>query len=822
MSRFSSLISDVGRAPTAARQSAPAPAPARVARAEPQLEELVGHLAQLRVFNGSWGLGTVWTESRDALKVTGEAITDLEEGQSYRFVGRSKTHTKYGTSLEVVSALPYVRLDPKAIASYMSKNFDGIGPKSAEKMIKHALANGGQDGLERLRQQLLNEPWAVDWSPAKREGTFNASTDETIAAFVHRDLTTRLGNIPGLNNSVLKLLANWALRKREIDGSEKTEDPVADSWRLITGNPYAAIQSVPGLGFVTADTIGKLANIPLDEPVRLAALVAYALAKGCELDGHVYLTERQFYEAVRQVDRVIDPAQAIEHGLQEETICLSDESGGRRYYTPDLLTAETDVAEAVAELMAGHAPLMADVSGLDKKIQTAFRQGKPNGSELALDESQLAAVRSILTSPTRLHILTGGPGCGKTALMETIVKMLPGRSFAFSAPTGKAAKVLTSRIHVLGHTASTIHSLLRGSEGGWGVNAEDPLDEDVLIVDEGSMPPLRLFEAIFNARAASMHIIIVGDTGQLQSIQPGRVLADLISISGVDHSHLSTVHRNGGAILRLVNEIDSGVFSPADYDGCEDVIFSHGLGEARTYFPVVMKSYIDAVERRGIENVMLMISRRQGKPDEAGWNTTYANAVLREALNPNGEKLPGSGTLHVGDRIIIRENMSLRQKTSGKGDDDEEVQVRVVNGDTGEIVSVERATGSKSDGVAWLRLKLDDGRMIDYQGDAIKHLEHAYALTVHAGQGSEYQEVLAVFTPGAPSFINRSTLFTAVSRPRMNLHVFGEDAALRKIAATPAPRRNSALVSRVQVLLGDTPAETDEEVETSKPRGFRP
>lgn len=814
MSRFANLVAGAGRAPAMARQSTPAPV--SVATAAPELEELVGHLAQLRVFNGSWGLGTVWTEARDAVKVTGEAIAELEEGQSYRFSGRSKTHPKYGTSLEVVSALPYVRLDPKAIASYMSKNFDGIGPKSAEKMVKHALANGGQQGLEQLRQQLLNEPWAVDWSPAKREGTFNAGADETIAAFVHRDLTTRLGNIPGLNNSVLKLLANWALKARETDTAEKSEDPVSDSWRLITGNPYAAIKSVPGLGFLIADTIGKLANIPLDEPTRLAALVAHALSRGCDLDGHVYLTERQFHDAVRQVDRVIDPAHAIAHGLQEETIVLSDEFGERRYYTPDLQQAEVDVAEALAELMDASAPLLADVKGLEERIQTAFRQGKPDGAKLSLDDSQLAAVRAILTSPGRLHILTGGPGCGKTALIETIVKMLPGKSFAFSAPTGKAAKVLTSRIHALGHAASTIHSLLRGSEEGWAVNREEPLDEDVLVVDEGSMPPLRLFEAIFNARAQGMHIIVVGDTGQLQSIQPGRVLADLIKLPGVDHSHLSTVHRNGGAILRLVNEIDTGSFSPADYDSCDDVKFSHGLGDARTYFPVVMKSYIDAVEKRGIENVMLMISRRQGKPEEAGWNTTYANAVLREALNPYGEKLPGSANLHVTDRIIIRENMSLRQK--GDHEDEEERQVRVVNGDTGEIVAFERATGTKVDGVAWLRIKLDDGRLIDYPGDALKHLDHAYALTVHAGQGSEYQEVLAVFTPGAPSFINRSTLYTAVSRPRIKLHVFGEDAVLRKIAATPVPRRNSALVARVQALLGDSPAETDEEVEASKQR----
>lgn len=284
------------------------------------------------------------------------------------------------------------------------------------------------------------------------------------------------------------------------------------------------------------------------------------------------------------------------------------------------------------------------------------------------------------------------------------------------------------------------------------------------------------------------------------------------------HFHLTATHRNGGGILEVIKEIAAGECSAQD--GYPDVTFSHELDEAAHYFPVVLRSYLDAIGRRGIENVILLMSRRQGTATEAGWNTTYANALLRDTLNPNAEKLPGSGSLHVGDRIIIRENMVIKQKSDedddGEGD---ERSVRVVNGDTGQISSFERhPAGKKDNGVKWVRLKLDDGRMIDFPGEAMKVLDHAYALTVHAAQGSEYAEVIGVFTDGMPSFINRTSLFTAASRPRAHMHFFAEDRVLRKIAATPAPKRNTALVARVRELMADDDVETDQEVAVAKSR----
>lgn len=805
MSRFGSLTARlVSSSGQAAQQAEPQSSSAG-------MYEIVGHLDSVRVF-GEWGTGVVWTEDREEVKITGEAVKDLKEGFYYKLAGKDKHHQKYGKSFDVISAMPYVKLDQRAIAKYMEANFEGIGPKSAEKMVKHALDVGGQDGLELLRQQLLNNPWDIDWGPAKREGAYKPpSEDETATAFVHRDLTTRLGNVPGMNAPTLKLLAKWAVGVRSVlppdDEFEKTADPVADCWRLLTHNPYAPIKDVVGYGFLMADSIGRLVNIPLNSPQRLAALVAHALTRGCEMEGHVYLTERQITESIRQVDRQANPEDAVQFGLSDGTIVLDDERGARRFYTPKLKAAEDAVAAAVVKLMGDGNSLLTDLLGMEDKIQAAFRHGKKDGGKLSLDESQVGAVKSILISKGRIHILTGGPGCGKTALVETIVRMLPGRLFNFGAPTGKAAKVLGNRISSTGNRASTVHSLLRGGEGGWQVNKESPLEGDVVVIDESSMPPVEMYMAILDAVNSNMHLILTGDEKQLQSIQPGRVLADLIEVPGINHVHLTTTHRNSGGILEVVKEIAEGRIDTRDRDG---VTFSHGLPDASEYFPVVMQAYVDAVGRRGIENVLLMISRRQGSADEPGWNTTYANAVLRELCNPNAEKLPGTGSLHVGDRIIIRDNMSLQQKPAANEDAEDAREERVVNGDTGTILSFERPpAGSKDKGVAWVRLKLDDGRMIDYPGFALKALDHSYALTVHAVQGSEYAEVIGVFTPGTPNFINNSTLYTGGSRPSLHMHYYAEDQVLRRIAATPVPRRNSALVEKITELLN--PAEDEDD-----------
>jgi exodeoxyribonuclease V alpha subunit len=317
-------------------------------------------------------------------------------------------------------------------------------------------------------------------------------------------------------------------------------------------------------------------------------------------------------------------------------------------------------------------------------------------------------------------------------------------------------------------------------------------------------------------------------------------LKDVLSLQQADHHRLTQTHRNSGGILDVVEQVRHGQIDCVNRPG---VTFSNGLSEPEVGFSSIAAKYSTAVQKYGYEHVALIMSRRAGDPETPGWNTTYSNHVLRNMCNPNAIKVPGT-RLYVGDRIIIRENMNVVDANAGMNigansgskrkddldgmlDNDKDDTVRVVNGDTGTILSFQKSYGpSKSMMPSSLCLKLDDGRTVYFPGSETNVLQHAYALTVHSAQGSEYKKVIAVITPGQASFMNRSMLFTGLSRARNELDINGENAAIRRVASTPLPPRNSALVERFNQKLksfndsyldldGDDKYKTDEKKDLS-------
>ncbi|MDL5034457.1 ATP-dependent RecD-like DNA helicase [Pelomonas sp. APW6] len=833
----SAQVAESGTAATAHRSKAESLAAlaslrrqgAAQARAASQAE-VVGMLESVKVFN-AWGIGRVWTENSEEVKITGAAVADLVTGRDYRFIGQFRDHPKHGRSLDVQVAAEYVRLNEGAILRFISQNFKGVGPKTAQKFVDNWKKTKGADALELLRQTLMREPWTVDFSEVTgRDTAFAENRDETLLNYVQRDLALRLGSLTGVKDGVIKILSKFLAEsvanearakvrgKGQSSGHAKDEeaqvskelfqpgqDPVQTCWARLVQDPYAPISSVPGYGFLTADAIGRSVNIPRDAEPRLAALVAHALSDYCEGYGHSFLTEHQVHTHVLRLDPTIDPKKAIALALQRGTIAVSSELDGVvRFYPFELLEAETELAEHIAEMLGSRGEALTEgkqfarnETTLHAHIQVTAKSTSSKLAEKGLNKDQVKSLAKILTSTSRLHTLTAGPGRGKTALMEVLVRLLPDKQIRFCGPTGMSAKVLSRRVAHLGCKVSTIHSMLQGADRkSFAVNGERTLEEDVLVVDEGGMPDLELFCSVFAARNPRMHIIVLGDVNQLPSIRPGQVLADLLQIPEIDHNRLHKSERNSGGILEVVEEVGKGDLKPVSRDA---VMFSNGLGEASCDFRRVMGAYLDAVRRYGIENVKLMLSRRKGEVGTPGWNTTYANAVLRDVCNPNASKIPGT-SFHVGDRISIRENMSLEQPARREGG--EPTTERVVNGDVGRITGFEEDKGSqRKAGAQTLQLLLDDGRSITYPATAVSALALAYAQTVHSAQGSEYQEVIAVMTPGQASFINRNMLYTGVSRAQQQLKIYGDDAVLRQIARTPLPARNSALVDRVRVLL---------------------
>jgi exodeoxyribonuclease V alpha subunit len=771
------------------------------------MSSVVGLLERVTKVSEDWSIGSVYTDERQELKVIGAGLRDLVEGNEYTLKGHYTTHPKFGRQLDVVVAIPYVKPDRNSIVKYIAKNFKGVGPATADKFISRQLKDAPDQGaaLEEIRQQLIDAPWTLDFTGVTKKATFKADEEASpVLAYIHRDLATRLGGMPGVKDRVLKLLAQYLLKLNSDEKKQSLLDPqiLQKCWATLVQDPYEPTKMVPGYAFTTADAIGASVNIPRDAPVRLTALVAYALELGCQRGGHVYLTGPQIRTALAKVDARVPAEDAIRYGIEAEMILEDNRFGEQRLYTPKIYEAEVLLARGLANLCRKAAPLTKQsVEEISKKIQETTKKLSPKLKE-GLDPSQVEALAGIMTSETRLHTLTAGPGCGKTQLMEILAVVLKHKDFVFCGPTGKSAKVLSNRLSAHGLEANTIHSTLMGSgRGSFRYNADTELEGDILVVDESSMNDVELAEALVAAANANMHVIFLGDDYQLPSIGVGRFLKDLLAIKEADHHRLTKTHRNSGGILDVIEQIRQGRIECEDLPG---VKFSHGLGEANERFPVIARKYIDAVSKYGFEHVALLMSMRAGEATSAGWNITYANAVLRDICNPHALKIPGS-RLFVGDRILIKDNITVPLAGAGprtkKTDDDDDTpsfdETRVVNGDTGTILSFTKDDENpRSLMPKHVTMKLDDGRMVDFPGSNIDLVQHSYAMTVHTSQGSEYKKVIAVVTPGHASFINNAMLFTGLSRARDELDINGEDSVLRKVAATPLPDRNSALVAR--------------------------
>lgn len=831
-----------------------------VSSAEP--ETVSGLLASLRVFNG-WGVGTVWLrEEREEVKVTGEGLAGLTEGLEYEFRGVRRDDPRHGESLVVQVALPTISVDSDAIVDYLVKSFKGIGRVKAGKYVREvqesavtqareaASANLSaeqikaiqHESLAALRDQLLKEPWKLDLSKLSKNAAFEGGEDpqnEARKLVVTRNFMLRLGGMQGFSERLAKDLAAHMLSGLPVstdeDGAPVADlyvDPVEDCWTRFVTDPYKPIRKVKGYGFRTAENIARALGIPKDSPLRLGPLVEYAVEEACSGAGHTFLSPVDFVSAIKRVDPSVNAQQALNHGVKVGTVMI--EPGANRVYAPRLFEAESRLAKNLARLLHGEPLTQRSAEDVRRKLRKDAASINP-AFEAGLDESQIDAVASIMTSPSRVHVLTGGPGTGKTSIVECVVSLLKNRSMLFAAPTGKAAKVLTSRVRSSGHQAVTTCSLLKGAEdAGFEVNEGNPLDCDLLIVDESTMNGVVMADALLASLPPKAHILFLGDpgvpsaadrparAGQLPSISPGNFMLDLQQIEGINCVNLTKTFRNSGGILDVVNEVAEGRLSVKNR---EDVVFSM-LPEANVGFGSVMAEYLRRVEQDGIANTLLVIPKRAGDRNEPGWNSTYANHVLRQVCNPNGQKLPGT-LMHVGDRIIIRDNATIEQPSAADlvrhgggrpfeassaadggddnafiGDEEEGKQVRVVNGDTGTIASFYfDPKNTKLASPRWIGLKLDDGREVYYPGEDIGSLDHAYALTVHSSQGSEYKHVLSCVTPGSAGFMNQNMILTAWSRAKGSLHVFGDPATLVKIARTPMPARNTALVERVELAL---------------------
>ncbi len=733
---------------------------------------LTGTLLAKRLF-GDWALGDFKTDT-GIVKVVGQVVTALEQNKQYELTGRSTVHPKHGDRFEVAGATPYLALNRQAIIHYLVRNFTGIGDVTAARIVA---TYEGDTSLNALHQLLIERPWdlnGADFGQGKHRIAYKDGDRDSAGGYLHRLLAARhLGQ--GVPDAVLRRLAIALIAQ-----FEGRDNPVGRAVAAFEKDPYQAIATVPGYGFQYADTMAKVCGIDPNSPVRLAALLYNTLRTSIESEGHTFLPDFALQELIERIDPSIHFALAATYLVQRDYPVVRDDKN--RFYLWNLKRLEDDVARMLYPMLLPGKPIRpsCDPATLAREIAEVERQ---MATKAPLDAAQRHGIVGLLTSDKQLHTLTAPPGCGKTTVLEIFAQLVQGE-VAFCAPTGKASKVLLARVKPYGFASTTIHQLLEPSLEGFMRNAEDPLDADVVVVDEASMVDLSLIWHLLDALKPSAHLILVGDWDQLASVGPGNVLANILKMHA-DHHALDKTYRNGGEILKLIHNVRKGLFvaPPAD---AADVRYFDRLDLSNESFAQVEAEYLAAIKRVGLSQAVLLIANRKGNKATQGWNVTYLNARLQDIINPGGEPVRGT-QFRIGDRVIIRKNMVIPG-------DEGAAPFNVVNGDVGTITAVEE---TKAHVVRRLFLSLDDGRRVGIPPELSEFLALAYALTVHASQGSEYLEVVVAIRKGGASFMNRKVLYTAISRARARLTLFGEPDVLASIAKRPGGIRFSALVDKV-------------------------
>ncbi|WP_425424214.1 SF1B family DNA helicase RecD2 [Streptomyces chattanoogensis] len=712
----------------------------------------------------------------DLLTVVG-ALLGAQPGESLRMEGRWGSHPQYGKQFTVENYTTVLPATIQGIRRYLGSGLiKGIGPRIADRITEH-FGTDTLDVIEKEPGRLIEVPGLGP----KRTKMIGAAWEEQKAI---KEVMVFLQGV-GVSTSI-------AVRIYKKYGDA--------SISVVRNQPYRLAADVWGIGFLTADRIAQAVGIPHDSPDRVKAGLQYALSQSTD-QGHCFLPEeRLIADAVKllQVDTglVIDCLGELAddpEGVVREQVPGSDGEPVTAVYLVPFHRAEISLAGRLTRLMRSDGdrmPAFGDVDW-DKALAWLARR---TGAELAPE--QQAAVRLALTQ--KVAVLTGGPGCGKSFTVRSVVELARAKKakVVLAAPTGRAAKRLSE---LTGADASTVHRLLELKPGGDAAyDADRPLDADLVVVDEASMLDLLLANKLVKAVPPGAHLLLVGDVDQLPSVGAGEVLRDLLAGGGaapgasdrgggratggtVPSVRLTRIFRQAqqSGVVTNAHRINSGV--PPLTTGLKDFfLFAEEDTEAAGRLTVDVAAHrIPA--KFGLDprrDVQVLAPMHRG-PAGAG----ALNGLLQQAVTPARPDLPerrfGGRVFRVGDKVTqIRNNYDKGRNG-------------VFNGTVGVVTALDTVEQR-------LTVLTDEDEEVPYDFDELDELAHAYAVTIHRSQGSEYPAVVIPVTTGAWMMLQRNLLYTAVTRAKRLVVLVGSRKALGQAVRTvSAGRRCTALDHRL-------------------------
>ncbi|MBV9198568.1 MAG: ATP-dependent RecD-like DNA helicase [Alphaproteobacteria bacterium] len=524
----------------------------------------------------------------------------------------------------------------------------------------------------------------------------------------------------------------------------------ADAIRLISENPYRLARDIRGIGFRTADQIAARLGIEKTALIRVRAGISFALAEAMD-DGHCGLPTEELLSLTQLLLEVPAAliATALDLELQDGTVIADDLDGRRCVFLAGLYRAEREIAEKLQALAGGKPPWPS--IDADKAIPWVEKRTK-----LALAASQIEAVRVALMS--KVLVITGGPGVGKTTLVNSLLKILLAKAvpIGLCAPTGRAAKRLSDST---GLQAKTIHRLLETDPrtGAFRRTEEAPLDCDLLVVDETSMVDVSLMRALLRALPNRAALLLVGDVDQLPSVGPGQILADFIASGSVPVVRLTEVFRQAAESQIIVNahRINQGLMPDLIKIETSDFFFVDAADAeegVQKLLAIVQERIPNRFRLDPIRDIQVLCPMNRG-----GLGARSLNIELQNALNPPGEiRIDRFGwTFCPGDKIMQVEN-----------DYDKDVY----NGDLGVVSRIDMEEGE-------LHANFD-GREVTYGFGELDELVLAYATTIHKSQGSEYPAIVIPLTIQHYPMLQRNLVYTGVTRGKRLVVLVGQRKAL--------------------------------------------
>lgn len=727
-----------------------------------ELSEINGTVSAVIFRNDENGYGVVKLELDSGEKVTAVGcLPYIAPGEMLSAEGAWMTHAQHGRQFKIEQCSRLLPTSAEAIYEYLAGGtVRGIGPATAA-LIVDRFGDKALDVLEMQPEKL-----------AEIKGISGSKAKDISAGFKKQAGVRRLTEF--LCSYGIQPV--FALRMFKFYGNSAIE--------VVHENPYILASSHIGASFAEADSLALALGLDGDSLNRVCAAVVFELVHNSG-NGHCFIPRGKLTMATSQLIGVAHELveDAVDKLAETGEIVCCTVAGLDACYLAPLYEAETYTANRIKSMCRAKAERKVDITSIVLRLEAA------NDIEYAPMQREAIA----LAAQNRMLVITGGPGTGKTTILKAVLALYDELELEtyLAAPTGRAAKRMSE---LCGTEASTIHRMLgaKMSEDGetvvFGKDEEDKLACDALIIDECSMVDITLMHAILKALKPDCRILLVGDADQLPSVGPGNVFSDIIRSGVVPTVHLTEIFRQkaDSRIVRNAHMINRG----------EHPDFNENSGDffrlRRMQGGSCVDTIVELCKKRLPENMKIPSNQIQvlspSRKGETG--TVNLNKCLQAALNPpdegKKEKLFGETVFRVGDRVIqIKNNYDIAWKDklgkSGMG---------IYNGDIGTIVEIDTVS-------EYLKVDYDD-RTALYGFEMLNELEHAWALTVHKSQGSEYRAVILSLNPVAQLLLTRSVLYTAVTRAKELLIMVGDDnVAHRMIDNHKQSRRYSALRIRL-------------------------